>query len=54
MKYLKGWRCVACEALQPIAEEYPRECWKCDGAEFIRDEITIPDNAAVGTKESKL
>jgi len=54
MKYLKTWACVACEAIQPSTGEYPTECWKCGGGEFIRDEIKIPDSAHVGTEESEL
>jgi hypothetical protein len=54
MKYLKTWRCVSCDANQPITGEYPTKCWTCDGLQFIRDEITIPDGADVGTEESEL
>lgn len=52
-KYLKTWVCVACDAIQPSTGEYPTKC-RCGGTEFIRDEITIPDNAQVGTEESEL
>lgn len=52
--FLKCWKCVECMAIQPETGEYPTCCWSCDGSDFIRDEIKIPSNANVGTKESEL
>ncbi len=54
MKYLKSWNCVECGTIQPSTGEYPTWKCRCGCAEFIRDEITIPDNAQVGTEESEL
>jgi len=56
MKYLKAWVCAACGCIQPELETHECPTWdcRCGASEFIRDEITIPDTAQVGTKESEL
>lgn len=54
MKYLKAWICAECGSIQPSTGEYPTWNCRCGGTEFIRDEITIPSSANVGTEESEL
>lgn len=53
-KFLKTWNCVACGSIQPATGQYPNFECRCGGTEFIRDEITIPGAAHVGTEEGGL